>query len=136
MLKHYTINRLLVLLVSFAFAFLAVDTLNEHWTIFYKELWAYIPVIFSIIGAAVGGYAFFKWNESAIKAFQIVLLASILVSAAGMYFHLKEEDDEEVATEETTAKEKPPLASLSFAGVAVVGMLGTLRKWEAEVVNK
>jgi hypothetical protein len=34
---------------------------------------------------------------------------------------------------EEKEKEKPLLAPLAFAGLAVVGLLGTARKWEAEV---
>jgi hypothetical protein len=67
----------------------------------------------------------------------VFLLASFLVAAGGLYFHLAEEDEDEMTEEkmelEATEKEKPPLAPLAFGGLALVGLLGTARKWNAEV---
>jgi len=78
------------------------------------------------------------WKEKLIGWFQILLFASLIVAAAGLYFHLEEEEDEINLTtgeqeHEEDEKDKPLLAPLSFAGLAVIGLLGTMRKWEAEI---
>jgi hypothetical protein len=142
MLKTYSINRLLVLTVTAGFAFLAVDTAIEHWDKFSKEFWVYLPVLFSAAGVIIGAVTVVNWKERWIRALQVFLYTAFIVAAAGMYFHNVEGDDEgeQVAVRKPVAaaneqeKEKPPLASLAFGGLAIVGLLGTSRKWEAEVI--
>jgi hypothetical protein len=136
--RALSLNRLLVFVSVTGFAFLLADTTIEHWEIFLKEPSAFIPAIFCFIGLLAGVFALLEWKEQFIKLFQIILLASILVGGLGVYFHTGEDDDADTKLagaqlENKKEKDKPILAPLSFAGVAVVGLLGTLRKWEAEV---
>ena len=138
MLKNYSLNRLLVLLTTLGFFFLMVDSLIEHWGILKQEVWAYVPIVFGALGALMGAGVTIRWKEKCIRRFQILLLASIVVAGAGLYFHIEEEDEGQMTTEqrehEKNEKEKPLLAPLSFAGLAAVGLLGTARKWQAEVI--
>lgn len=138
MFKQYSINKLLVLITTIGFAFLFADTTIEHWPIFKQELMAFIPLVFSAIGLALGIIVVITWKEKLIRWFQILLFASFVVAATGIYLHLEiwEEETNITAEEqehEENEKDKPLLAPLAFAGLAVVGLLGTLRKWEAEV---
>ncbi|HUN65057.1 MAG TPA: hypothetical protein VMW43_03080 [Bacteroidota bacterium] len=142
MKRQITLNRLLVAGSAAGFVFLLADTTIEHRDLFFREFWVLIPALFGIAGAVAGAVAYFRWDEKAIRFFNIVLIASCVVAAAGIYFHIGEDDDEdarpvaaqmEQKKEKEKEKDKPILAPLSFAGVAVVGLLGTLRKWEAEV---
>jgi hypothetical protein len=69
----------------------------------------------------------------------IFLYATILVACLGLYYHIVEEEDEDELTaeqreHEAKEKDKPLLAPLSFAGLGAVGLLGTSRKWPAEVI--
>lgn len=139
MLKNYSLNRLLVLLTTIGFLFLTVDSLLEHWDILAQDLPAFIPVLFSAVGLIIGAIALRRWEERWIRRLHIFLFLSILVAGVGLYYHILEEDDEEQTTaeqreHEQKEKEKPLLAPLSFAGLAAVGLLGTSRKWQAEVV--
>lgn len=138
MFKQYTLNKLLVLVTSFGFAFLLLDTTMEHWETFEQEIMTFIPLLFSLAGLVVGIIAVVTWKEKFIYWFQILLFASFIIAAAGLYFHIEEEEDdinltEEELEHEENEGEKPLLAPLSFAGLAVIGLLGTMRKWEAEV---
>ena len=138
MLKQYSLNRLLVLVAAIGFAFLLADTTIEHWPIFKQELMAFIPLIFSIAGMVLGALTVTIWKEKLIHWFQILLFVSIVVGAAGVYFHMEPFEEEtnltaEEIEHEANEKDKPLLAPLSFAGLAVIGLLGTMRKWEAEV---
>ncbi len=138
MLNNFSLNRLLVLFTALGFAFLWIDTTLEHWDVLKDEVMAYIPFIFSVIGLLLGASAAIMWKEKLIRFFQIFLFVSFIVAGTGVYFHLEDEEDEinltvEEREHEANEKDKPIMAPLAFAGLAVVGLLGTKRKWEAEV---
>ena len=137
MLKNYSLNRLLVLVTATGFAFLLADTTIEHWDLLAREPYAYIPVIFSALGLIFGTIAVLRWDQRWIRVLRIVLIASFVVAAAGFYLHVREEDDEKptvqnVQQEPEKEKDKPLLAPFAFAGVAVVGLLGTAKRWRVE----
>jgi hypothetical protein len=140
MLKNFTLNRLLVLVVTAGFAALLVDSIVEHRDILTKELPSLIPIAFSAAGLALGAIAFIGWKQKWIRVLHVFLFAAFLVACGGVYFHLGDDDDEKAAATverqdgEKKEKDKPLLAPLSFAGLAAVGLLGTARKWPAEVV--
>jgi len=139
MMKNYSLNRLLVLLASAGFLFLMVDSTLEHWDILRQEALAFVPIMFSALGLVLGIVTFQQWKERWIRRFQYFLLLSLVVAGTGVYLHTGEDDDEKPATaeqreHEQKEKEKPLLAPLSFAGLAAVGLLGTARKWQAEVL--
>ena len=138
MFNHYSLNRLLVLLASIGFAFLLADTTIEHWSMFNQELMVFIPLIFCVVGIMLGVFTVYIWKEKLIRWFQILLFISIIVGVAGVYFHIEPFEEEtnltaEEIEHEANEKEKPLLAPLSFSGLAFIGLLGTMRKWEAEV---
>jgi len=138
MFKKYSLNKLLVLLTTTGFAFLLLDTTLEHWDTFDQETMVLIPLVFSIICIIAGTTALIIWKDKIIRIFHILLLASFLIAATGFYFHLEDEEDEisltaEEREHEKNEKDKPLLAPLAFGGIALVGLLGTSRKWSAEV---
>lgn len=139
MLKTYSLNRLLALFTAAGFLFLLTDSIIEHWSAFSQEIMCFVPVVFSAIGLVVAIRAVWQWKDPWIRRFHVLLLATFVISPAGLYFHIiEEEDDEQLTAEqrehEKNEKEKPLLAPLSFAGLAAFGLLGTARKRQAEVV--
>jgi len=139
MFKNYSLNRLLALFTTAGFLFLMADSIIEHWSAFSQEIMCFIPVVFSAIGVVMGIMVVRQWKQVWIRRFHVLLLATFAVSAAGLYFHIMEEEDDEQLTaeqreHEKTEKEKPLLAPLTFAGLAAVGLIGTSRKWQAEVI--
>lgn len=138
MLKNYTINRLLVLITTCGFAFLLADTIIEHFNVLKQEILVYVPVVFCFITVIIGLVTVYKWKPELIKLMRYIFLISFFIAAFGFYLHVSEESEEELRTEEArqheaNEKEKPLLAPLSFGGMAIVGLLGTSRKWKAEV---
>ena len=139
MLKNYSLNRLLVLLTTIGFLFLMIDSTIEHWSIFSGHLPALIPMVFSAFGLIIGTIAVRQWKETWIRRLHVFLFVSVFVAGAGVYFHNGDEEDEKQITavereHEQKEKDKPLLAPLSFAGLAAVGLLGTSRKWQADVI--
>ena len=137
-MKHYSLNRLLALIAATGFAFLFADTLLEHWDILRQEPMAWISVIFSAVGCGVGAIAVLRWTDRSVRLLHLTLLASLLVGIAGFYFHIGGDEDAERRTaagqeHESNEKPKPLLAPFAFDGLAVIGLLGTARKWPAEV---
>ena len=136
MFYKFSLNRMVVMFVAAGFFFLIADSILEHWNILGQELWAYIPIAFSVIGFLISTIAAVLWKERVIRFLRMTLFVAFLISSAGLYFHIKEEDDEEITVEqlerEQKEKDKPLLAPLSFAGLAVIGLLGTSRKWKAD----
>jgi hypothetical protein len=97
-----------------------------------------IPIVFSALGFVVSALAVLQWRESRIRLLHLTLFAAFLVAGAGVYFHIGEDKDEEVTAQNAKEKEKdkPLMAPLAFAGLAAFGLLGTSRKWPADVVQK
>jgi hypothetical protein len=140
MFKKFSLNKLLVLFTALGFTFLFADTTIEHWDVFNDEIMAFIPVVFSFVGLVIGVITIIVWKDKTIRFFQIFLIVSFLVAGAGLYFHIEDEEDEinltvEQREHEENEKDKPLMAPLAFGGIAIVGLLGTARKWEAEVIN-
>jgi hypothetical protein len=140
MFRNFSINRLLVLTASAGFAFLLADTIIEHIDIFNSEIMSFIPPVFSLVGAIIGLITVYKWEPRNIRIMHLFLFLSFIVAAAGLYFHVaEEENDENLTVEERIHEEKekptPLLAPLAFGGIAVVGLLGTCRKWAGEIVD-
>jgi len=140
MFKNFTLNRLLVLTASAGFAFLLADTIIEHFNTFTQETMSFIPPIFSLIGFITGVITVLNWKPELVRFMHIIFFAAFIIAAAGLYFHIVEEMSEvnlttEEQLHEANEKEKPLLAPLAFAGVGVMGLLGTYRKWNAEVVE-
>ena len=150
MFRGYSLNRMLVLFVTAGFAFLLLDTFLEHRDVLTSEIWSLVPVIFSALAMIVGIIAVARWKNGMIRFLNGVLIASLVVGLAGMYFHLREEDDKDErgrpAVEQRTdrdeglstgegeeaEKDKPPLAPLAFGGLAVLGLMATSRRWQSE----
>lgn len=138
MFNKFSLNRLIVLITTLGFTFLLLDTTIEHWSMFNQELMVFIPLLFCVVVIVLGVFTIKLWKEKLIRWFQILFFASIIVGVAGLYFHIELFEEEtnlsaEEIEHEANEKDKPLLAPLSFAGIAVIGLLGTMRKWEAEV---
>ncbi len=138
MFKTFSINRLIALLVGAGFLFLTIECIVEHRDILIKEPTSLIPIAFSALGFIISALAVWQWKESRIRLLHLTLFATFLVAGAGVYFHVGEDKDEEQTEQNSKEKEKdkPLMAPLAFAGLAAFGLLGTSRKWPAEVVQK
>ena len=138
MVRTLSINRLIVIACAAGFLFLAVDTLLEHIESFGPEPLSWVPVAFSVLGFAVVAVAALRWGERWVRLAHWCFLLALAVGALGLVLHVAdrfESEEELVAEHGAAAKEhKPPpvLPPLSFCGLGVIGLIGTLRRWPAE----
>jgi len=138
MTSTLSINRLIVTVCAVGFLFLVVDTFLEHLDAFKDEPLAWVPVGFSLVGLAVVGIAAARWNETWIRLAHWCFIAALVVGGVGVYLHVAdqfESEEERVAEHGEDKKEEkaPPILSpLAFAGLGAIGLIGTLRKWQAE----
>jgi hypothetical protein len=98
MFKEYSLNRLLALFTTAGFLFLLTDSIIEHWSAFSQEIMCFIPVVFSAFGLIIGILAVRQWNGQWIRRFHVLLLATFVISAAGLYFHIEEEEETSIGT--------------------------------------
>jgi hypothetical protein len=137
MFASWSLNRMIVLVVALGFVGFFADSILEHFDILSSELMAFIPVVFSAFGILFGLRVAFTWKVRCIRVLRGFLFAAFVVSALGLYFHVAEESDDEGLTaeqreHEQKEKEKPLLAPLSFAGLALFGLLATGNRRAAE----
>jgi hypothetical protein len=140
MFKEFSLNRMIVLVTTLGFAVLLLDITIEHWEIMIDEIWVYVPIVFSIVIIVLGIITTVKWKEKNIRLFQVFLVLSFLIAGSGLFFHLEDEEDEpnpktQEREHEENEKDKPIIAPFAFAGLAVIGLLGTSRKWKAEEID-
>ena len=138
MTNTLSINRAIVVVCTVGFLFLLVDTLLEHIDAFKDEPLAWVPVAFSVVGLAIAGVASARWNETWIRLLHWCFIAALVVGAVGVYLHVSdrfESEEERVAEHGGDTKEHklpPVLPPLAFTGLGAFGLIGTLRKWQAE----
>ena len=138
MFARYSLNRLLVLLATAGYLFLTADTVIEHWPVFSREPMSFVPVGFGGIAFLAGIWTILRWDETWIQRLHVIFFAAFVISGLGMYLHIENDDDpgsSSAARLDEREKPKPLLAPLAFGAVAVVGLLGTSRRWPAEVVT-
>ena len=144
-----SLNRLIAFLVAGGFLFLLIETRIEHDEVLKKHLPAYVPMLFSAVGFVLALVTGFSWKERWIRVLHVYLFIVLLVGLGGIYFHnaervFGEEDHETAAVQRIGAEHEeneeeshtPLLAPLAFTGLGVVGLLGTYRRWRAEVIEK
>jgi hypothetical protein len=137
MFASWSLNRMIVLIVALGFAGLFADSILEHFNILSSEVTAFIPVVFSAFGILFGLRVAVTWKAVCIRVLRGFLFTAFAVSVLGLYLHIAEESDDEGLTaeqreHEQKEKEKPLLAPLSFAGLALFGLLATGSRRAAE----
>lgn len=126
-------SRFLVTVVSFGFLFLTMDSFFEHYFT-QKEMRPYqwIPIIFGIIAFPTSLAAVVRLNLVTSRILAIVCLVSTLVGGLGFYFHVMAiwrmiDTPFQWSFLFNGLRYGPPmLAPLSFAGLGVLGLVGTL----------
>jgi hypothetical protein len=146
MMKNFSLNRMIILIVAAGFAFLLADTILEHFEAVNHHRLAILPIAFSFIGLVLAFITALRWQKPALRALHVFLMLAALLGLGGMFLHNSErfEAKEHVVAAEGMKNEgegekrpgkkhfPPILAPMAFVGIAAVGLLGTSRRWGAE----
>jgi hypothetical protein len=134
---RWPLARFLILILAAAFAGLMIDIRVEHVDIVRERSIGWLPIIYSGFMMIACLIAFFVWNKTARLAMLPLFLLALVVGSMGFYFH-NHGDFKKVATTSTRAwtdpKMKhshapPPLAPLAFAGLGVIGIFASLKRF-------
>jgi predicted signal transduction protein with EAL and GGDEF domain len=135
----YSLARILILLLAGAFVGLMVDIRIEHVEVVHEQPIAWLPILYSAFMTIACLVAFIFWNKTARRAMLPLFLLAILVGSLGFYFHNNGDLKKVIATSfrawtdpKMEHSDAPPsLAPLSFAGLGVIGILASLKRFNS-----
>lgn len=133
----WTLNKVLVLLMTAAYLALVVDLRSEHVDVVRHHWTAWIPIVYSGIMVVLGAIGLATWERGGRLLLTAAFAASFVVGGLGFWFH----NDGHLITAVTTTlaawvrplhhQDAPPaLAPLAFAGLGLIGMLACARGFQ------
>jgi hypothetical protein len=134
---RFPLARVLILILAGAFVGLMVDIRAEHVDAVRDRPIAWLPIIYSAFMtlACIGAFAF--WNKTARLIMLPLFLFAFIVGGMGFYFH-NHGDFKEVVKSSVRAWTDPSMnhsdgppqtAPLAFAGLGVIGILASLKRF-------
>jgi hypothetical protein len=134
--RTWTLNKVLVLVLSAGFALLVVDLRYEHVGAVRHYWQAWIPIVYSGVMVVLGAAGLAGWERGGRQALLIAFANAFLVGGLGFWLHNNGDVVSGVLTvlSAWTAPlhhedVPPPLAPLSFAGLGLLGTLACGRRF-------
>lgn len=138
--RSWTLGRLLSLFLAASYCFLMVEIRYEHKDILKHVGIPWIPIAFSGLALVVGVVAALVWNRPARLVLNLVFAISLIVGAAGVYFHTGRKPWKAAGVLEAWVKpadqvdgnlsSPPALAPLAFCGLGLFGLVAGMRRWD------
>jgi hypothetical protein len=132
-----TLARLLIFILAGGFGGLMVDIRVEHVDVVREHSIAWLPIIYSGIMAIACMAAFVFWNKTARLIMIPLFLLAFVVGGLGFYFH-NHGNFIEVARTSLHAwtdpnmnhsDDPPQVAPLAFAGLGLIGIVASLKRF-------
>jgi hypothetical protein len=129
----------LISVLAGGFANLMIDIRVEHVEVVRERPVAWVPIIYSGLMVVACGCAFVIWNQTMRRVMVGLFLLAFVVGGLGFYFH-SHGDFGKVLHSSIQAwtdpamnhSDGPPeLAPLAFAGLGVIGLLISLRRFNS-----
>ncbi len=137
LLRSWSLNRLLVLILTAGFALLVVDLRSEHVDVVRRHWTAWIPIVYSGVMVAVCAAGLAAWERSGRPMLLAAFASAFVVGGLGFWFHNHGHLISAVITVLDAwvlplhhEKGPPQLAPLSFAGLGLLGVLACLRRFQ------
>jgi len=137
---RWPLTRVLVLILAGGFAGLMVDIRVEHVEVVREHSIAWLPIIYAGFMAVAGHVAFFFWNKTTRRIMLMLCLLAFGVGGMGFYFHnhgsvknvIKASVNAWIDPKMDHSDDPPQVAPLAFAGLGVIGILASLKRFNSE----
>jgi hypothetical protein len=139
-INRLPLSRVLILLLAGGFAGLMMDIRVEHVDAVRERSIAWLPIIYSGVMAIACGAGFVFWSKTARLILMPLFLLAFIIGGMGFYFH-NEGNLKEVLKNSVNAWTDPTMdhpdgppqvAPLSFAGLGMIGILASLKRFNSE----
>jgi len=136
---RWPLARTLILILAGAFLGLMADIRVEHVEAVRENSIAWIPIIYCACMTVACLAAFMFWNKAARLIMLLLFLMAFVIGGIGFYFHNHGHFTKVIKTSinawldpKMNHSEGPPqVAPLAFAGLGVLGILATLKRFDA-----
>jgi hypothetical protein len=134
---RWPLARILIILLAGAFAGLMVDIRVEHVDVVRERSVAWVPIIYSGLMTIACLAAFVLWNKTVRRIMLLLFLSALVIGGLGFYLHnhgdlkrvLKTSTDAWIDPKMNHSDEPPQVAPLAFAGLGVIGILASLKRF-------
>ncbi len=141
--NSWTLNKVLVLLLTAGFLALVVDLRSEHVDVVRHHWTAWIPVVYSGIMVVLGALGLATWARGGRQMLTVAFAAGFVVGALGFWFH---NDGHLISAVSTVLaawvrplhhEDVPPqLAPLAFLAMGLLGMLACARRFQPSAAQE
>jgi hypothetical protein len=136
---RFPLARILILILAGAFGGLMTDIRVEHVEVVHHHTIAWLPIIYAGFMAPACVVAFVFWNKNARRTMLPLFLVAFVVGGLGFYFHnhgnlqdvIKNSIDAWTDPEMDLPDGPPQTAPLAFAGLGLIGVLTTLKRFNS-----
>jgi hypothetical protein len=135
----WPLARVLILILAGGFLGLMIDIRVEHVDVVRRHAIAWVPIIFSAFMTIACLTAFIRWTQTARRIMLLLFLLALVVGGLGFYLH-NDGNIQNVITTSINAwtdpkmkhsKAPPQTAPLAFAGLGVIGILASLKRFNS-----
>lgn len=145
--RKWDFNRLVVLLLTFAYVGLLFQVRIDHREVIYEKWQAWIPLVYSALMIPVCLLGLALWYRGGRVILVVVFMAGIVIGFTGEWFHTKGHPlmllkvptiwspTQAKANERFFKQRRPQLAPFSFAALGLLGVLACCWKVPVTVPN-
>jgi len=139
-IMRWPLARVLMVLLAGAFGGLISDLRVEHVEVVHEEAVAWTPIVFSGVMVVACLVTAIVWNNLMRRVMIAFFVAAMAVGGIGFYLHnhgnfqrvLKRSTSAWIDPEMRHPKGPPQTAPLAFAGLGVIGVLASLKRFSRE----
>jgi hypothetical protein len=136
---RWPLPRILILILAGAFLNLLIDIRVEHVDVVRERTIAWLPILYSAIMAVAALFAAAFWNNTSRRIMLALFLLAFVVGGTGVYLHNHGNLTKVLQTSVNAwtdpnikhVKGPPQIAPLAFAGLGLIGILASLKRFNS-----
>jgi hypothetical protein len=138
-MTRWPLTRILMLLLAGAFGGLMMDIRVEHVDAVHEQSIAWLPIIYSACMAIACAAASIFWSKLSRRIMIALFLLAFVIGGLGFYFHndgkliqvIRSSVNAWIDPSMAHSDGPPQLAPLSFAGLGMIGILASLKRFNS-----